>query len=396
MKNYPIVSLALALMWMLPGSTARSETLVRVSDDASLRAAIRAARPGTRIEIGPGRYSPGVRVSNLKGTKENPIVIGGVRGKPTPQFSGGGEGWHLSDCAFVVLQHIRIVGASSNGINIDDGGTYDTPSHHIVLQSIHVAETGPRGNHDAVKLSGVDDFVVRDCTFDGWGGQAPDMVGCHRGLIDRCTFRGKEGYLQHTGPQTKGGSSQIVIRRCLFLGAAHRGVQMGGSTGLAFFRPKGCLYEAKEITVEGCVFVGCEAPVAYVGVDGAVVRYNTFYRPGKWVMRILQETTEPGFVPCRNGRFGRNIVVFRRADVSTFVNVGPHTAPETFRFADNFWYCEDRPQASKPTLPAPETGGIYGVDPQFADPEKNDFTPQDQQAAGFGASALKSRQGGKK
>ena len=132
-----------------------------------------------------------------------------------------------------------------------------------------------------------------------------------------------------------------------------------------------------------------EQLLATFGVDGAVVRYNTFYRPGKWVMRILQETTEPGFVPCRNGRFEHNIVVFRRADVSTFVNVGSNTAPETFTFADNLWYCEDRPQASKPTLPTPETGGIYGVDPQFADPEKNDFKPRSGRAAGFGASALK-------
>jgi hypothetical protein len=214
------------------------------------------------------------------------------------------------------------------------------------------------------------------------------MVGCHRGLIEGCTLRGKKGFSQHTGPQAKGGSSRIVVRRCLFLNAAARAVQMGGSTGLAYFRPRGALYEAKDVTVEGCVFVGNVAPVAYVGVDGAVVRYNTIYRPSKWVMRILQETTEPGFVACRNGRFEHNLVVFRRADVKVFVNIGPHTRPESFRFADNFWFCEDRPEASRPVLPGRETGSVYGVDPRLTAPGRNNFQPQNAKAAAFGAYAL--------
>ncbi|MBN2475218.1 MAG: right-handed parallel beta-helix repeat-containing protein [Pirellulales bacterium] len=379
----------LILLLALLSCRARAETVVKVADDASLRAALRDAGPGTHIQIAPGRYSPGVWISNLRGTEENPILIGGTEAGPPPLFEGGSEGWHLSDCAFVTLQRMIVSGASGNGVNVDDGGSYETPSHHIVLQWIRVSDTGPQGNHDAVKLSGVDDFVVRHCSFDGWGGQAPDMVGCHRGLIDRCMFRGKEGFSQHTGPQTKGGSSQITVRRCLFLDAAQRGVQMGGSTGLAYFRPKGALHEAKDITVEGCVFVGCQAPLAFVGVDGAVVRYNTFYRPNKWIMRILQETTEEGFVPCRNGRFEHNIVVFRRGDVGVFVNIGPHTRPETFVFSDNLWYCEDRPEASKPELPAAESNGLYGVDPQFSNPRGNIFKPQAASAVGLGAYAWK-------
>jgi hypothetical protein len=46
------------------------------------------------------------------------------------------------------------------------------------------------------------------------------------------------------------------------------------------------------------------------------------------------------------------------------VNVGPNTAPSTFRFARNTWYCIDRPERSRLRLPTPETGGIYGVKPK--------------------------------
>jgi len=360
---------------------------VRVTDDASLRSALRGAAAGTVVRVAPGRYQPGVFATGLQGTPERPIVIEGEDAARPPLFEGGKVGWQLSDCAHLVLRNLAILGQQVNGINIDDGGSYDTPAHHVVLENLRVSDIGPRGNFDGIKLSGVDDFTVRNCTLDGWGGQAIDMVGCHRGVIEGCTFRGQTGFSQDAGPQTKGGSSQIAIRRCLFLNAGGRGVNLGGSTGLAYFRPRGALYEAQDILVEGCTFVGGQAPLAFVGVDGAVVRYNTIYRPDKWVLRILQETTEPGFVSCRNGRFERNLIVFQRAGVSIQVNIGPHTSPETFVFADNFWYCEDRPQASRPELPTAETGGVYDVDPRMVELPDGGVRPQSPPAAGYGAAA---------
>lgn len=372
---------------LAPGLAA--QRVEKVSDDASLRAAIREARPGTRIAIAAGRFQPGVFVRNLRGTAAEPIAIEGADLKNPPLFEGGSVAWQLSDCEYVTLRNLSVRGQRQNGINIDDGGTFDTPAHHITLEDLRVAEIGPTGNFDGIKMSGVDDFVVRCSTVEGWGGQAIDMVGCHRGLIEDCTFRGREGFSQDTGPQTKGGSSEITIRRCLFLGAGGRAVQLGGSTGMNFFRPKGARYEAKDIRVEGCTFVGSDAPVAFTGVDGATFRYNTIYRPTRWVLRILQETTAPGFAACRNGRFEHNLIVFRRSQLNAFVNVGPNTRPETFTFADNWWFCEDRPEASRPQLPAAETGGVYGIDPKLAAPDRNQFQAQDPKAARFGASAWK-------
>ncbi len=58
-----------------------------------------------------------------------------------------------------------------------------------------------------------------------------------------------------------------------------------------------------------------------------------------------------------------NRITFRRSDVQTEVNIGPGTAPETFRFENNRWFAEDRPQASKPKLPVEEKGGVYGQIP---------------------------------
>jgi hypothetical protein len=97
--------------------------------------------------------------------------------------------------------------------------------------------------------------------------------------------------------------------------------------------------------------------------------------PGRWAIRILQETRSPDFVPCRNGLFTDNIIVFRSSQWSEGgCNIGPDTAPETFRFERNLWYCLDRPDGSQPSLPADETDGVYGEDPMFVDPEGGDFS----------------------
>jgi hypothetical protein len=320
------------------------------------------------------------------GTEAAPIVIEGADPNDPPVFAGGGEAWHLPKCAYLTLRNIAVRGQSSNGVNIDDGGVLNKASHHVVLEKIRVQNIGPQGNHDAIKLSGVDDFVVRECVFEGWGGQAPDMVGCHRGVIEDCTFKAKPGYSQNEGPQIKGGSSQVTVRRCLFLDACDRGVNMGGSTGRSVFRPQGARYEAIDVIVEGCTFVGCEAAVAYIS-QGAIVRYNTMYRPRRWVLRILKENSGEEIPDTSDGRFEHNLIVFRGSN--DLVNIGPHTKPETFRFADNWWYCEDRPGASKPKLPATETGGVYGIDPRLAAPERSDFRPLNPAATTFGATASK-------
>lgn len=388
-----IVSLAAVLTFVCcrlgtaaePGTPAAEPEVIPVANDAELRAGLRNLSPGKTLRIAPGEYQPPVYVENLHGEDGSPVIIEGADAEDPPRFVGGAEGWHFTDVSYLVVRNLHVSGQRGNGINVDDGGSCDTPSHHLLLEDIRVSDIGPSGNHDGIKLSGVDDFVIRRCRVEGWGGQAIDMVGCHRGRIEECAFRGKEGFSQHTGPQAKGGSSEVLIRRCLFLDAGMRAVQMGGSTGLDFFRPPGRTFEAADIQVDHCVFVGGQAAVTFVGVDGGIFRHNTIYRPTRWVMRILQETREPEFVRTRNGLFERNLIVFRRSELADFVNVGPDTLPQTFQFRANWWYCEDAPQVSRPRLPTSEMAGVYGHDPRLADPEELDFRPENPRAKTYGA-----------
>jgi hypothetical protein len=339
--------------------------------------ALATAKAGTTISVAPGTYRGGLSGAGLAGTKDQPIVIAASEPKNPPVIEGSGGGLHLSSPQHVELRNLVIQKATGNGLNIDDGGSIDSPAQNLVLKNLVVRDIGPRGNTDGIKLSGIKNFRVEGCRVERWGsgGSAIDMVGCHEGIITGCTFAEATGEGAN-GIQAKGGSSQITIQRCRFENAGGRAVNIGGSTGLAFFRPRDATFEAKDITVEDCTFVGGIAPIAFVGVDGALVQHNTIYRPKRWAIRILQETTGERFVPSRKGRFIKNVVVFQADELRQLVNIGGNTAPETFEFAGNQWHCLDRPDSTRRLvqLPTKEKQGAYGILPKFKDAPAGDVS----------------------
>lgn len=389
----PKLALSLAAVLLLPLSLLAEDRVVR--DRNGLNTAIPNAKPGDRILIAPGDYSGNFFFRDIRGTAEKPITIMAQEPTKPPHLRGQSLCLQFSGTSHLVLSNLELSGAQVNGLVIDDGGKADNPATGIVLRNIIVHSIGRAdGNNDGIKLSGLDGFRLENCKVDRWGrgGSGIDMVGCHRGLILDSTFANGGA----NAIQTKGGSSDITIRNCKFLDYGARGVNIGGSTGDPYFRPPlksmpaERKFEAKNIRVEGNLFIGGEAPVAFVGVDGAVVRFNTIYNPARHALRILQEKTDPGFVPSRDGQFQDNIIVFRSERWSEGgVNIGPDTAPKTFRFARNVWFCEDRPDRSTPNLPTPGRDEIVGKDPQFVDAAKKDFRLKDgSPAAGRGVFAM--------
>jgi hypothetical protein len=369
----------LLLLLLAPVTHSVHAAEVEVSDRTALVKALQQATPGTTIRIAPGTYRGGIDATGLKGEKDKPIVIAGADPKQPPVLEGGGGGIHLSGCSHVEIRDIHITGATGNGVNIDDGGDRNTPSRGIVLRRLAVTNIGPEGNRDGIKMSGVDGFTIDGCRVERWGsgGSAIDFVGCHEGVVENCDFTHDAGSAaQGSGVQNKGGSRAIVIRRCRFTHAGSRAVNAGGSTGLEYMRPENPGFEAKDITVEDCYFTGSAAPVAFVGVDGAVFQRNTIYRPTRWVTRILQENQNPGYAACRNGVFRENLIVFHSSDLATAVNVGGGTEPQTFRFEKNAWYCVDNPARTQSLvrLPVAEVDGVYGTDPMLKDAAAGDFT----------------------
>jgi polygalacturonase len=347
--------LYLAMLMIATTSCFAQADEVVVKDAEALRSAFRELKPGTTIKLGPGTYPGGYSASGIA-----KLTIEALDPKDPPVIQGGSTGFHFSRCDELTLRNLRVVGQRTNGINVDDGGDLEHPVVGITLDHLEVSDIGPQGNCDAIKCSGLDKLEIRDCFITGWGGQGIDFVGCHHSSITGCRFEGKEGFSASAGIQLKGGTSDITVEKCHFRNAGERPINLGGSTGMPYFRPQGAKYEAARLIVRDNIIEGSLCSAAFVGVDGAEFSGNTLRYPNKWIFRILQETTEPGFVPCRNVVIKNNQITFRRSSVQTEVNIGGGTSPETFQFENNQWLAEDRPEASKPKLPTNEKNGVYG------------------------------------
>jgi hypothetical protein len=343
----------------------------------SIQRAVREAAPGTRILVHAGTYSGATSLTGLRGEPGRPVAVV-AEGEVVLDAAGASTVMAGSDLKYVVIEGFTLRGAATHGINLDDGGTYDTPAEHIVLRGLTIAGAGSGGNNDCIKLSGVDRFFVLDS--EAWGcnqGEIIDMVGCHEGYIAGNYFHEPVA----SGVQAKGGSADILIHANVFADIPGRAVNAGGSTGLEFFRPLDAPHEAARILVIGNVFLrnGARsgASIAYVGCDGCVFAHNTVVEPRTWLARILQETTGPRFVPSRNGQFVNNIIVLKTSDLRAIVNVGPGTASGTFVFASNLWYALDQgPDWAGPVLGAGvprESDSLIQRDPGFASREAGDF-----------------------
>lgn len=342
------------LLPLLLATGAMADSLI-VKDPATLRAALANLKSGTTLRIAPGDYPGGHHLTGI-----DYLTVEALDPAKPPRFIGAQTAFQFSRCPHLTLRHLIITGQSTNGLNLDDGGQLDSPIPGITLDHIQVSDIGPSGNHDAIKCSGLKQLTIRDCTISGWGGQGIDFVGCHDSLITTCQFTGKPGFTASAAIQLKGGTSGIIVEKCRFLHAGERPLNIGGSTGLAYFRPPGAKHEAARIIVRDNHIEGSPCAAAFVGVDGAEFIGNTLLHPTKWIFRILQETREPGFAPCRNVLIKNNRITFRRAEVQTDINLSDGTAPETFRFESNHWLAEDQPARSQPKLPTQETNATYG------------------------------------
>ncbi|MEQ1838767.1 MAG: hypothetical protein ABL994_00035 [Verrucomicrobiales bacterium] len=118
----------------------------------------RSAQPGTVIRLAPGTYRGGGHFVGLAGSAEQVIVIEAADPANPPLFSaeqGGTGAMQLSGCSHVTLRHLRVTGFPANGINADDGGEPGQLSRGLRFENLIIENTGPKGNHDALKLSGL-------------------------------------------------------------------------------------------------------------------------------------------------------------------------------------------------------------------------------------------------
>jgi hypothetical protein len=361
-----IKSLTLATSCFLALATLRANAADRVvANTSQFSAALAAAAPGDRILLQPGVYAGGHFRANLR-----QVTIRSVDPDNPAVIDGGNNALQLSDARQVTIEHLEFRNQVGNGLNIDDGGTFATPSTDITVRNIVVRDIVTAGNNDGIKLSGVTGFLIDGVQVLNWGtgGSAVDMVGCHHGLVQNSLFAHTNTSNGGTTLQPKGGSKDITFRanRVELPPDAGRAVQAGGSTGTPFFRfiDGDSNYEADEIVAEGNVIIGGSSAFSWVNIDGGVFHHNYVHRPFRWVARILNENQGNDIVDTRNGQLHDNRIVYNDtgSELSTAVNVGAETLPNTYSFARNRWLniANPTPAGSTPSLPTAEQGGVYG------------------------------------
>jgi hypothetical protein len=352
------------LVAVIAGCLAAAAEERRVANSDELRAALDAAVEGDEIVLEPGTYEGRLSRDNLRGVtvrsadRDSPAVI-----------KGGEFGLALSDPNKVTLSDLIFEEQLDNGINIDDGGSYETPARDIRLVRITVRNMVNAGNHDAIKMAGVENFLIDGARVANWGddGSAIDFVGCRNGLVQNSLLVHTALKVGGSGIRPKGGSKNITIRanRVELPVGTGRAIQAGGSTDAEFFRfaDGDKDYEASEITIEGNVVVGGGAAFSWVNINGGVVHHNLVGDPSPWVLRILNENQGSSIIATQNGEFTDNEIAFATGgDFNRAVNIGDETEPGTFRFARNRWLntADPTPQGSRPQLPAEEEDGVYG------------------------------------
>jgi len=326
----------------------------------SIEQAAQSALPGDTILVHAGTYPGGMFIADLQGRSDAWITIMAAPGEEVI-LRGGGNAIQFTDPAYLRFEGFIIEGQTDNGLNIDDAGSYETPAHHIVIGQCEWRALNATGNNDQLKLSGVDSFEVRGCRFleGSTDGSMVDMVGCHDGVFELNEFSNAGSNCI----QAKGGSKNILIMRNRFLNGGERSLNIGGSTDFQYFRPQDATSEASDIHVYSNIFSGSMAPIAYVGAVHCDVVNNTILNPEKWVVRILQETTDARFLQCGDNVFQNNLVVLVNAAADPTFNIGPSTRPETFHINNNLWYNSDNLSWQGPNAPVQETGRILNRDP---------------------------------
>lgn len=253
----------------------------------SLRRTVAAAQPGDVIELRSGTYAaPGGLAFLRSGRKDAWIVLRGAKGtRPTIDLAGGELAVSAS---YVLLENLEVVNGTGNNIHVVPRDR-STPISNVVLRGVRSAEMG-RGTGAALKVAGLwsngsgapcELVYVEGCDLSGSRDNALlDAVGVRRSVV-RDTWLHDPVNLSMKSPGVffKGGSSDILIERCLVSGIhGNAAIMIGGDTGAKWFDglhsdPK--LEGANQVVRENILTDFDDAAFEFRGVHGARVVSNT-------------------------------------------------------------------------------------------------------------------------
>ncbi|UFX82767.1 S-layer homology domain-containing protein [Candidatus Absconditicoccus praedator] len=181
------------------GGVNRDDFNVIEADPSNYTDKVSDLEPGDWLELTPGNYTNNLRITNMHGTKENPIVISGPQdGTATFVRKSGSNTIQISGSSYVVLKDFDMNGGGS-GRRGDAIQPRNSASHHIVLEGLHIYNYS---NRIALNTNNVAlwDWILRDNIIENKStgiyigdasGNGEAFVG---GLIEGNVFKDTTGY----------------------------------------------------------------------------------------------------------------------------------------------------------------------------------------------------------
>ncbi|HEV7555959.1 MAG TPA: hypothetical protein VGO00_10910, partial [Kofleriaceae bacterium] len=322
----------------------------------SLSFALGTAHPGDRISLAAGTYG-GSMLNQVHGTATAPIWIEGPTSAPRAVFTGTMQ---LVQPQYVVIRHVDFANIAGSALAIDDGGDRtEVVAHHIAIDDVTGTQIGQR----VFLLTGVSNVAItRSSAISSANGIL--LVGCHHVEVSRFTASA----LTNIAAETAGGSDDVEIRQSKFTTAGLRAVWIGGNSLETEFRPPLVNatgnYEAANIrvfdnvinTASGGTAIACSL------CTSSAIAANYIYGQYSYIVRLIDEHGPVGgfsFVASGGIRMADNAMEVTGDPYGFRVETGTDGSQCTF--ANNLWYEVDAPANSMPTLPTPESNGIYGV-----------------------------------
>ncbi|TVS19096.1 MAG: hypothetical protein EA417_01410 [Gammaproteobacteria bacterium] len=127
------------------------------------RTAVSRLRPGDRLQLTPGQYRHGLRLHDLAGTAEHPIVISGPEsGEPAVFLARSGANTvSLRDAAFLTIRHLTLDGQGLNvaGVVAEAPGAW---TNDITLEHLRIRNhDGSQGNTGITTRAPAWNWVIR-------------------------------------------------------------------------------------------------------------------------------------------------------------------------------------------------------------------------------------------
>ena len=386
------IAAALLLAILMPAASAQATTHLIKSMD-SWDAVASKLKPGDEVVLMPGKHRP-ISLQGLAGTHEQPILVRGLSPTAPAVIAADRFGLELHRCQHIVVQDIAISGATIHGIAIDDEPRAEDGqpfNANIILRNLKVEETGPKGQRDAISLSGVTNVQINSSVIEGWAGAAVNMVACSQITLDALRTIALEDHTQFFGVTMRAGCAQIMIKNSRFEKTANAGIFVGGTTDLTHFRPAipdvvspGSVSEVSGLIIDHCLFLHCTRPFDFAHAADWSIRQNTIVRPVDLILSLRLEQQSDKFNRGGRGMLGLNLMIWEPGELTRLALVDESINLRNFQLGRNLLWSTDTPEdrGKLGALPQSKTGAeqVTDLDPHLDE----NFTPQMPPARVFG------------